>query len=122
VDDAGSAAELEVELSERARAGFIIVDAPNRAVSVDATARPSEASYSFAVHTDEGLSVSGASAGITEYDTESWNRLALASFAAFPERASAKLFLMDWASQATFELPLSHEPVGKALSWVGEAP
>jgi hypothetical protein len=121
VDDETSGADLEIELSARARAGFIIVDVPDRPVRVDATARPSEASYSFAVHSDEGLSVSGSSAGITEYDTESWNRLALESFAAFPERASAKLFLMDWNSQATLELPLSHEPVGQALSWVGEA-
>jgi hypothetical protein len=122
VDDESSGSEIKIELSERTRAGFLVVDTPGRAVSVDATARPSEASYSFAVHTDDGLSVSGSSAGITEYDTESWSRLALESFVVFPERPRASLLLMDWASQATFELPLSHEPVGRALAWVGEVP
>jgi hypothetical protein len=122
VADESAGPEIEIELSERLRAEFIVVDAPGRAVSVDATARPAEASYSFAVHSDEGVSVSGSSAGISEYDTESWNRLALDSFTAFPERPTATLLLMDWASQATFEIALPYEPVGNALAWVGEAP
>ncbi len=43
VDDESSGPEIEIELSERMRAGFVVLDAQGRAVSVDATARPSEA-------------------------------------------------------------------------------
>ncbi|WP_437717165.1 hypothetical protein WMF45_12565 [Sorangium sp. So ce448] len=93
-----------------------------RAVSVDATARPADASYSFIVHTNEGLSISGPIEGITGRDTASWEALALDSITNFPERRAATLALMDWASQATLEVRLAHEPAGKALAWVAEVP
>ncbi|WP_438035843.1 hypothetical protein [Sorangium sp. So ce204] len=121
-DGGGGAAELEIALSPSLRAGFLLVAAPGRAVSVDATARPADASYSFIVHTNEGLSVSGPIEGITGHDTASWEALALDSITNFPERRAATLALMDWASQATLEVRLAHEPAGNALAWVAEVP
>ncbi|WP_437281120.1 calcium-binding EGF-like domain-containing protein [Sorangium sp. So ce375] len=122
IDDSSRAAALEIELSASLRAGFLLVAAPGRAVSVDAAQRPADASYSVIVHTDAGLSVSGPSQGITEHDTPAWEALALDSFSSFAERRGATLTLMDWASQATLQVRLAHEPAGNALAWVGEAP
>lgn len=122
VSAGSSSSELEVELTAAARASFVVVIAPARPVRVDATERATDFSSSVIVHTAEGLTISGPSAGITEYDSEAWGGIGLTTPALFPSQPAPSLVLMDWESQATFVTRLAHRPAGAALAWVGEAP
>jgi hypothetical protein len=118
----GSEGELEVEVTEDARASFILVVAPARGVALDLTAVPAEPSYTIVVHTDEGLDVSGPDRGVGEYDAEAWEALSLVTLSELPAQPRARLVLMDWASQATLGIDLAHRPAGSALAWVEQAP
>jgi EGF-like domain len=122
VAEGSTTTELDIEVTADARLSYIVVVAPTRSVALDLSARSADSSYSVVVYTAEGLTTTGSSAGVTEYDAEAWGGLALTTLADFATRPAATLVLMDWATQATLPLDLAHQPAGAALAWVGAAP
>jgi hypothetical protein len=118
VADGVSTTELEIEVTAGARASFMLVVAPARRVSVDMSAVSMDSS-SIVVYTDDGLTIAGPSAGVSEYEDQAWSNLGLTTLAAFDALPAPRLVLMDWASQATLPIELEHAPVGTALAWVG---
>lgn len=121
VSEGSGLAELELEVSDRARASFLLVVAPERDVRLDLTATSQDVRSNIFVHTREGLSIAGPSGSVTEYGQQSWANLGLTTLENLPPAPSSRLLLMDWASQATLSLELAHRAVG-GLAWVGEAP
>jgi hypothetical protein len=115
-------ADLEVEVTAEARASWLLVVAPNRGVSLDLSALAGDPSTSIVVYTDRSLTISGPSAGVLQYEAQPWINLELTTLAELRTLPAPKLVLMDWTSQATFALDLTHRPVGSALAWVGVAP
>jgi hypothetical protein len=122
VVEEGGTADLEVELTAQARASWLLVAAPNRGVSLDLSALAGDPSTSIVVYTDRSLTISGPSAGVLQHEAQPWTNLGLTTLAELGTLPAPKLVLMDWTSQATFPLDLTHRPVGSALAWVGVAP
>jgi hypothetical protein len=122
VAEEGGTVELEVEVTAEARASFLLVAAPDRSVALDLSAFTGDPSISLIVYTDRGLTISGPSAGVLEYEAQSWENLGLTTLAELMTLPAPKLVLMDWTTQATFPVELTHQPVGAALAWVGVAP
>jgi hypothetical protein len=122
VSEENATSELEVEVTAGARAGFVLLAAPHRGVALDLSAVSADFSTSVVVYSDEGLTISGPSAGVLEYEAQPWSNLGLTTLTELATLPAPRLVLMDWASQATLPLELTHRPVGSALAWVGETP
>lgn len=122
VVEQGGTADLEVEVTAEARASWLLIAAPDRSVALDLSALEGDPTASIVVYTDRGLTISGPSAGVLQHEAQPWINLGLTTLADLATRPAPKLVLMDWTSQATFSLDLTHRPVGSALAWVGVAP